>query len=80
MRRCALCDHEEAAHVEGEGCCWSFRTGSTMSWETHVCACPGFVERDRPALQLSLGESPWSTVERQLEEALDEIKQIKGRR
>ncbi len=33
-----------------------------------------------PALQLSLGEDPWATVERQLEEAKAEIAMLRGER
>jgi len=78
MRRCALCDHEEAAHVPGEGCLWHWTTGEFMSRENHYCGCQEFIPRDRPAIQLSLEEDPWSTLGRQLEEAQEEIKRLKA--
>ena len=80
MRRCALCDHEYSAHVPSEGCMWGWH--DTVSESYVSCPCTGYVERDRPAIQLSLGENPWATLERQLEEAqaeLLELKKKKGR-
>lgn len=76
MRRCALCDHEKSAHVEDEGCLWTWRTGESGARESHTCTCPGFVERDRPALQLSLGEDPLATLGRQIEETQNEIREL----